>query len=247
MEGEAGDKASCGIERMVSPGERLTGRTLKERVLELLKSDDIEKTLEGLSHFPGRQTVNALFSFLYNVNQQIKWAAVTAMGDLVAKLAAQDMESARIILRRLMWNLNDESGGIGWGSPEAMAEILAASGELAKEYTPILVSYTRQDGNYLEHVSLQRGLIWGIGRLAQARPLLLKDTGPRIIPYIESQDTSLRGHSTWAMGHLGWKGSRPYLEPLTHDISEFPIYVDRRLLMKRVKDVAKEALERLPL
>ena len=128
-----------------------------------------------------------------------------------------------------------------------MAEILAASGELAKEYTPILVSYTRQDGNYLEHVSLQRGLIWGIGRLAQARPLLLKDTGPRIIPYIESQDTSLRGHSTWAMGHLGWKGGRPYLEPLTHDISEFPIYVDRRLLMKRVKDVAKEALERLPL
>lgn len=25
------------------------------------------------------------------------------------------MDSARIVMRRLMWSLNDESGGIGWG------------------------------------------------------------------------------------------------------------------------------------
>ena len=46
------------------------------------------------------------------------------MGVVVAGLAEHDMESARVVMRRLMWNLNDESGGIGWSSPEAMGEIM---------------------------------------------------------------------------------------------------------------------------
>jgi len=95
--------------------------------------------------------INPLFSFLYNNDEQVRWRTVTAFGAVVAKLADEDMEAARIIMRRLMWNLNDESGGIGWGSPEAMGETLARHEGLAKEYARILLSYARQDGNYLEH------------------------------------------------------------------------------------------------
>ena len=74
-------------------------------------------------------------------------------------------------MRRLMWNLNDESGGIGWRArPEAMGEIVARSERLADEYGHILISYLDPDGNYLEHPLLQRGLLWGIGRFAHARP-----------------------------------------------------------------------------
>ena len=61
------------------------------------------------------------------------------MGALVFSLAEQDMESARVVMRRLMWNLNDESGGIGWGSPEAMGEIMARHSGLAEEYSKISV------------------------------------------------------------------------------------------------------------
>jgi hypothetical protein len=57
--------------------------------------------------------INTLFSFLYNSDPAIKWNAATAMGAAVARLAHEDTESARVIIRRLMWNLNDESGGIG--------------------------------------------------------------------------------------------------------------------------------------
>ena len=46
----------------------------------------------------------------------IKWHAVSALGAIVAALAEKEMESARIIMRRLMWSLNDESGSIGSGS-----------------------------------------------------------------------------------------------------------------------------------
>jgi len=44
---------------------------------------------------------------------------------VISNLTEKEMESARVIMRRLMWSLNDESGDIGWGAPEAMAEIIA--------------------------------------------------------------------------------------------------------------------------
>jgi len=95
-------------------------------------------------------------------------------------------------MRRLIWNLNDESGGIGWGSPEAMGEIMAQSEQMAKEYHLILISYIRDDGNYIEHEILQRGVLWGLSRLAHARPELVKDAAPFLHPYMESDDPILR-------------------------------------------------------
>lgn len=154
--------------------KEFVGRGLKRKVYDLLKSADFEQALEELCRLPARQVINPLFSFLYNSDEQIKWRAVTAMGAVVANLADKDMEEARVIMRRLMWNLNDESGGIGWGSPEAMGEILACHEGLAKEYVNILISYTMEDGNYLENEILQRGLLWGIGRLSQVRPHLVR-------------------------------------------------------------------------
>eukprot|EP00362_Geleiidae_sp_MMETSP1317_P000447 CAMPEP_0201284794 /NCGR_PEP_ID=MMETSP1317-20130820/84991_1 /ASSEMBLY_ACC=CAM_ASM_000770 /TAXON_ID=187299 /ORGANISM="Undescribed Undescribed, Strain Undescribed" /LENGTH=71 /DNA_ID=CAMNT_0047606373 /DNA_START=1077 /DNA_END=1289 /DNA_ORIENTATION=- len=71
------------------------------------------------------------------------------------------MEEARIVMRRMLWSMNDESGGIGWGVPEAMAEVMTCNKGLAEEYIHMLISYMRedgeelfQDGNFLEHESL---------------------------------------------------------------------------------------------
>jgi len=108
-----------------------TGRAVKQMVMDLLKSDDFDQKEDKLCRLPGRQVINPLFSFLCHSDQKVKWRAVTAMGVVVSNLAKKDMESARIIMRRLMWSLNDESGGIGWGAPETMAEIMACHKELA--------------------------------------------------------------------------------------------------------------------
>jgi len=179
--------------------ERRGARVFKQKILELLKSVNFEQALKELCRLPARRVVNPLFSFLYNRDEEIKWRAVTAMGSVVAKLAAQDLESARVVVRRLMWNLNDESGGIGWGSPEALGEILASSETLAEEYARILISYARPDGNYQEHELMQRGVLWGIARLARVRPELVKDAAPYIKLYLKSQDACIRGLATRIM------------------------------------------------
>ncbi len=175
---------------------------MKRKVLELLKSVNFEQALRELCRLPARRVVNPLFSFLYNRDEGIKWRAVTAMGAVVSKLAVHDLESGRVIIRRLMWNLNDESGGIGWGSPEALGEILANSETLAEEYSRMLISYARTDGNYQEHKLMQRGVLWGIERLSQVRPELVKDVEPYIKPYLKSQDACLRELAAGIIEHL---------------------------------------------
>jgi HEAT repeat protein len=201
--------------------------------------------LNEIGKLPRRQVINPLFSFLHNRDQDVRWAAVKAMGTVVSELADEDTESARVVMRRLMWNLNDESGGIGWGSPEAMGEILACHDGLAKEYAHILISYTREDGNYLEHEVLQRGLIWGIGRLAQVSPHIVQDAVQHLFPYLDSTDATVRGLAAWVMGLLAVDDAVSKLRGLKSDEHQIQIYTDRGLVNRRVMDLAQEALSRL--
>jgi hypothetical protein len=178
------------------------GHTLKKRVLELLRRDDFDVAVEELCRLPLRAVVNPLFSNIQQGDEKVKWAAVKAMGAVVAKLADHDMEAARITVRRLMWNLNDESGGIGWGSPEAMGEILARHRGLAREYAHILISYIREDGNYLENQVLQEGVLWAIGRVAEIYPDLIGNAVPYLLAQMDSRSSIHRGLAARALGLL---------------------------------------------
>ena len=141
--------------------ERMSGRQLKQQIRQLLQSEDGDNWLDEIRRLPLRlrQTVSPLFSFLCSIDERVKWRAVTTLGMVVSDLAASDMESARVVMRRFIWNLNDESGGIGWGCPESMAEIMAHDERLANEYGCILISYIQPACNYLEHEILQRGVL----------------------------------------------------------------------------------------
>ncbi|CAN2049389.1 HEAT repeat domain-containing protein [Candidatus Magnetomoraceae bacterium gMMP-13] len=218
----------------------MTGRKLKKKIKELLGRDDFDNALEIICSFPARQVVNPLFSFFYSKDELTKWRSITAMGAVVSKLADKNMESARIIMRRLMWNLNDESGGIGWGSPEAMGEIMARHGSLAKEYHKILISYIMPDGNFIEHEMLQRGVLWGIGRLAHARPDLIKNSVDLLIPYMKSPDSELRGLAVWTAGMFNSKDLKSLIELLKKDDSIFKFYYKGKMEVIKVSKLAGE-------
>ena len=221
------------------------GRQLKIRVRDILVSMDMEQALDAICRMPPRRVIGPLFSFLYQGNDAFRWAAITAMGRVVGRLADEDREAARVVMRRFMWNLNDESGGIGWGSPEAMGEVLACHEGLAEEYASILISYAREDGNYLEYEMLQRGLLWGIARLAQARPHLVRGAALHFIPYLQSKDPAIRGTAAYLMGILQVQNARPAIESLREDDAGFETWADCRIVHERVMDMANEALDRL--
>lgn len=209
----------------------------------MLASDTaVEEILEEISQIPPRMAVNPLFACFYDRSQRVKWRAVAVMGVIVSGMAEYEMESARVIMRRLMWNLNDESGGIGWGSPEAMGEIMARNDKIADEYGGILGSYVRRDQNFLEHEGLQRGSIWGVGRLAAIRPALLQDTAEDLRIFLASPDPYHRGYSAWALGNLGDAKAVPDIERLIDDHSPIEMFIDLEFATTDVAHLAKAAL-----
>ena len=145
-------------------------------------------------------------------------------------------------MRRLIWQLNDESGGIGWGCPEAMAEAMAQNERLAEEYGCLLISYIQPQCNYLEHESLQRGVLWGIGRLARSRFHWVRDAAALLLPYMESVDPVLRGLAAWAAAPIAGRESIAKLRQLLNDPAEFSIYCDGRTVKHSVGRLAEAAL-----
>ncbi|MFP4348771.1 MAG: DVU0298 family protein [Thermodesulfobacteriota bacterium] len=223
--------------------ETLSTRQLKSRLYDHLKAKDFEPELREIRQYPLKQVVSPLFSYFYNADERVRWHAVTAMGAVVSDLAeGGNLEYARVVMRRMMWNLNDESGGIGWGSPEAMGEAMARNDTLAGEFGNIIVSYLMEEGNYLEHPMLQQGLLWGIGRLARARPERIPRAAPHLVPFLTSEDPVHRGLAAWAAGPLKDESINPLLKDLCNDNTDIKVYMDGELVDRTVASLAREAV-----
>ncbi len=217
-------------------------RQLKKQVLRNLRSDDFEARLAEMLAMPARRTINPLLGLLYHGEAIVRWRAVTALGAVVSNLADQEIESARVIMRRLMWNLNDESGGMGWGSPEAMGEIMAQHRQLAQEYACILISYVDPMGNFLEHEGLQAGVLWGLGRLARVHPALAAGAGTFLPPLLSSPHATIRGLAIWAAAPLIDEGLRAHITALCKDDALIWLYAQGNLARISIANLAKQAL-----
>ncbi|MDU9047927.1 MAG: HEAT repeat domain-containing protein [Candidatus Electrothrix sp. Rat3] len=233
-------------------------RAIKQQVLGLLKQDDLVSIETELALFQEKELINALFFGICHSDEKIRWHAISVMGSAVARLAEQDMEEARIIFRRMLWSLNDESGGIGWGAPESMAEIMCQHEGLADEYIHMLISYMRpdgeeehQDGNFLEHGMLQQGLMWAVGRLAQCRRghLLARGAEHDLPPYLESPDATVCGLAARVIGLLGrteGMGQLRRLQELAkNDLRTVRFYDQGNFRTVSVAKLAAQALQKL--
>jgi hypothetical protein len=217
-------------------------RQLKNEVFKLLIHDDFSSSLIQLSRLPARQVVNPLFSFLHHGDDIVHWRAVSAMGVVTAGLVDKNMESARVVMRRLIWNLNDESGGIGWGSPESMGDIMARSDVMAREFSKILVSYVLPYGNFLEHDILQRGVLWGLHRLSEANPGLTHGVAAFVRPFLTSRDSFHRGLAIRFAEAVRDTNAIPFLEDLIHDNTLISLYTDFRMTSHKMATLATYAI-----
>lgn len=234
----------------------MSRRQRKETILALLGREELafEDLYTQLAAYPAQDVINALFPALCRTEPHLRWRAVSCMGHAVARLAGEDLEAARVVMRRFLWSLNDESGGIGWGAPESMAEAMSQHGVLAQEYVHMLISYMRedgeeicQDGNYLEHPLLQRGLLWGIARLSACRPHLLleRGAGPDILPYLNFADADIRALACITAGNLGLAAAEASLSQLVNDTSAVTLYMEGKFIATSVTEQAKSALNTL--
>ncbi len=176
----------------------------RKRLLEALKSQDWPASLENLKKETSRGLVSQAIAALSNPEPMLKWRAVETVGLLVSKLIKEDKESARDVIRRLLWSLNEESGSIGWGAPEALAEILARDKGLAQEFLPIFVSFLKTGDLMRMPEGIAQGFLWGVFRLGELyhEELGKSDVLESIKAFLASADSSTRGMAVLALKKL---------------------------------------------
>ncbi len=213
----------------------------------LLKAGSLPSLLELVDRLPPKKLISPLIRSFYKPEGHERWLAIRAFGRAVSRLAQEDMEQARIVMRRLMWSLNDESGGIGWGAPEAMAEAMAQNGTLAKEYARILLSYIWEEGNFLEHLPLRRGALWGLYRLAETRTDIFREIEAWKIlkPYLTDDDPESRVLAIMAASYSGVKELCKDLEKSLADNREVQIFTGEDFEEISVSQAARDAMNRL--
>lgn len=186
-------------------------REQKTRLKTLLAESGWMRGLEGVITDPvsAREVLNPLLALL--ARPELRWQAAYGLGLAVPLLAEGSMENARVVMRRFMWSMNEESGNLGWGIPEAMACILANSPALAREYARIFFSYgyeTGKDDNYIDYAPLRRGVYWGMGRIAQKDPAGAMTALPHLTAALGDDDRLVRVFAAWALACLAQGAER---------------------------------------
>jgi hypothetical protein len=170
------------------------------RVRELLAERRTDEIVEIAGR--SRRVLGVLVSLTFDAEPRIGWRAVEAMGLAAARIADEDPTGVRDHLRRLHWLLHDESGGICWRAPEAMAEIVRHRPALFPEYVPIVVHLLLELAEEdLSH--FRAGVLWAIGRLG---PLASEHTGDvihEITAGLDDPAPQVRGMAAWALGRVG--------------------------------------------
>ena len=176
----------------------------------------------------------ALVSLLYDPDELVRWRAVSALGILAGAHPGQ----ARPLVTRLLWSLNDESGGIGWMSAPALGEIGRNAPALLRDCIRVLV-------RYFEEPFVLPGVLWAVGRLAPAFPAETREVVPEIAAHCGAAGPGVRAHAAFALGAVGDGRARAALEALAGDERPARVYVGDRLVTRQVREWAGEALSGL--
>ena len=88
---------------------------------------------------------------------------------------------------------------------------------------------------------MQRGVLWGIGRLAHARPHLVKDFAHLLCNYMESPDSALRGLAAWTAGLFDCETTSSLLKRLENDQATFTFYFNGTLEELTVAQLFKKS------
>lgn len=241
-------------------------RQTKKNLESILALDTWREQLASAG-LPPAETMGPLFALLLHRDELIRWRAVEAFGVLLPQLAEKEMESARRVMRMMLWRMNEESGNVGWGVAEAMGAAMAGHAGLAKEYHGILLSYVRENaggfchGNFIDNPVLRRGAYWGVARLAQARPELVGRITADLVQVLDPgramegregtvegmncHDAPARVLASLALGFAGGPAAQVALAAAAKDNALATIYWDGNMQEIRVADAALKGMKEL--
>jgi hypothetical protein len=222
---------------------QMTIRESKRRLAQILEEPSLDGRMAAIGVLPRDKAISGLLPLLCHTDPPVKWRAVQCLGRVVAGLAAENREAARIHVRRLLWTLTEESGGIGWGAPEGLGEMLSQDAGLCSEFRNMVVSLIWEKGNFLEFEPLQQGAVWAVGRIAEAFPNEREKCFVRgLLPFfLGSPHPLVRGMAAWTAGLVGNRETVPLLQPLTAEDHELMLLQAGEITRTTVGELAEKS------
>lgn len=212
---------------------------MKHQLRELLTERRLDEIAERASE--KRRVLGNLVPLTFDRDRQIGWRAVEAMGIAAARVAEDDPGFVREHLRRLRWLIQEESGGICWRAPEAMAEIVARQPVLFADFIPIVIHLLHETAEEdLAH--FRPGILWAIGRLGSVGAPHVDDVVPTMAAALTHPDPQVRGMAVWALGRIGHAGAVAAHEELSRDPGTVEVYEDRAVRATTVAELTQRAL-----
>jgi len=227
---------------------KLKGKKLKSALIDVLKEPEWKSNLQTLIDIHRAKLTNGLFTAAYNQSPIVKWHAVSGFGLLTSKLWYEEPEKIRILMRRCIWMLTEESGGIPWSVPEIMGEIIAVNKDLADSYSDILFSYINEieDGpeNYLEHTPIRKGVYWGLMRLSGAFPGKIKGNSEILMQRIRNENApEIMALICLIAGHGNITQAKDYIKTLTTNDRIVELYINEKLFKATLGEIADQVLQ----
>ncbi len=196
----------------------MANKQLKKKILKLLEEKQYPDFIPELMKYSPKKIISYLFSALLSKNETVKWNAVCVFGDVVKFISDNNLNDGRIFIRRLIWMLSDESGGIPWGVPEVMGEVLSKVDKLASEYGSLLINqiieYEGRADLFVEYDLLRRGAYWGVARFSSVYPNEVKKFLPDLlISFAKEKDLYIILYGLLILKNLNvrWNGIKRFI------------------------------------
>jgi hypothetical protein len=211
------------------------GAVEKARIRNLLLTRDRD-ALIAWAKGKGR-ALHILYGFTYDGEPLVVWRALAALGSAAAVKADADPERVRDFVRHCIWMMNDESGGLGWRSPEVIGEVLLGVPALIDEYASLLP-------HYLEESPFEAGATFALYRLGRRVPGLIaanRDTLERMLRF---DAAAARAYGAIALIESGIVLGESITNPLLKDGSHVAYYdfETGRLAYPSVSTLVRSAL-----
>lgn len=161
--------------------------------------------------------LRALISLTYDQDVLVRWRAIEAAGWVSATLAESNLDKVRDTIRRLLWLMNDESGGLGWYNPELIGEMLCGVPSLIPEFATLLPSFLVEE-------PFEAGTHWAMVRLADVAPQAVADAAPKVARSLNDPNPMIRALAARFLISIKAENLEASISPLRTDPEEFQLY-----------------------
>jgi hypothetical protein len=169
---------------------------------------------------------------LFAANELVRWRAIEAIGWIAGQEHVKEPERVRRFIRRILWLMNDESGGICWNGPEVIGEVLFNVPQLGQEYGQLLPGFFAEE-------PFEVGSRWAVARVALVDKAIFLPNVDALVASLDHSNSDIRGFSLIALNALNHPISTEYKDRLKADHSVLSIYDFKsgQLVSKRIADL----------